>query len=43
MDKINSQIGGHPAAIEFNQAVGSIRTVVNTTQVQMLKVYPRNN
>ena len=43
MDKINSQMRGHPAAIEFNQAVGSIRTVVNTTQVQMLKLYPRNN
>jgi len=43
MDKINGQMMGHPAAVEFNQTVAPMRKVVNTTQVQMLKLYPRNN
>ncbi len=43
MDKINSQIAAHPAVVEFNSSVGSMRRVVNTTQVQTLKSYPRNN
>ena len=43
MDKINSQIMGHPAVVEFNKTAGSMRKVVNTTQVQTLKLYPRNN
>ena len=43
MDKINSQIAAHPAVAEFNSSVGSMRRVVNTTQVQTLKSYPRNN
>ena len=42
MDEINRQIANHPAAAEFNETVGEIRTIVNTTQVQTLKVYPRN-
>ena len=43
MDKINSQIMSHPAVVEFNRTAGSMRKVVNTTQVQTLKLYPRNN
>ena len=42
MDEINRQVANHPAAVEFNETVGEIRTIVNTTQVQTLKVYPRN-
>ena len=43
MDKINGQMRGHPAVIEFNRTAGPMREVVNTTLVQMLKLYPRNN
>ena len=43
MDRINSQIMNHPAVAEFNRTAGPMRKVVNTTQVQTLKLYPRNN
>jgi hypothetical protein len=32
----------HPAYAAFNAEVADMRTVVNTSQVQTLKVYPRN-
>ena len=43
MDKINSQIMVHPAVVEFNRTAGPMRKLVHTTQVQTLKLYPRNN
>ena len=42
LDAITQGISNHPAFAEFNQTVGEMRTVVNTTQLQMLKSYPRN-
>ncbi|MFL2536061.1 MAG: hypothetical protein ACJ0RQ_07540 [Candidatus Azotimanducaceae bacterium] len=42
MDHINAQIAAHPATAEFNKTAGSMRTVVNTSLVQTLKIYPRN-
>ena len=42
LDSITRGISNHPAFAEFNETVGEMRTVVNTTQLQMLKSYPRN-
>lgn len=39
---ISQQMLAHPAFAAFNAEVGDMRTVVNTTQVQILKAYPRN-
>lgn len=39
---ISEQLLAHPAYAAFNEEVGDLRTVVNTSQVQTLKVYPRN-
>ena len=39
---ISQQLLSHPAYAAFNEEVGGMRKVVNTTQVQMLKAYPRN-
>ena len=42
LDAITQGVISHPAFAEFNQAVAEMRTVVNTTQLQILKNYPRN-
>ena len=39
---ISQQMLMHPAYAAFNAEVADMRTVVNTSQVQTLKVYPRN-
>lgn len=39
---ISEQLMAHPAFSAFNTEVGSMRTIVNTTQVQVLKNYARN-
>ena len=38
---ISEKLLAHPAFAEFNNKVGGMRTIVNTTQVQMLKGYTR--
>jgi hypothetical protein len=39
---ISQQMLSHPAFAAFNAEVADMRTVVNTSQIQTLKVYPRN-
>ncbi|MEL0047746.1 MAG: hypothetical protein VW867_03795 [Gammaproteobacteria bacterium] len=39
---ISQQMLTHPAFAAFNAEVADMRTVVNTSQIQTLKVYPRN-
>ena len=41
LSSISEKLLAHPAFAEFNQKVGAMRTVVNTTQVQILKGYAR--
>jgi len=41
LSSISEQLLTHPAFARFNAAVGSKRTIVNTTQVQILKGYER--
>ena len=41
LSSISEQLLIHPAFARFNAAVGSKRTIVNTTQVQILKGYER--
>ena len=41
LSSISEQLLIHPAFVRFNAAVGSKRTIVNTTQVQILKGYER--
>ena len=41
LDAITRGISSHPAFAEFNQAVAEMRTVVNTTQLQILKNYQK--
>ena len=41
LTSISNQLLTHPAFAEFNSSVGSMRTLVNTTQLQILKGYAR--
>ena len=41
LSSITEKILAHPALASFNQSVGKMRTVVNTTQVQILKGYAK--
>ena len=41
VNAISEQLIAHPAFAEFNEAVGDMRTVVNTSQIQILKGYAR--
>ena len=41
LSSISEQLLIHPAFVRFNAAVGNKRTIVNTTQVQILKGYER--
>ena len=41
LSSITEKILAHPALASFNQSVGEMRTVVNTTQVQILKGYSK--
>jgi len=41
LSSISEKLLAHPAFSEFNSKVGGMRTIVNTTQVQMLKGYTR--
>ena len=42
LDAITRGISSHPGFAEFNQAVAEMRTVVNTTQPQILKNCQKN-
>ena len=41
LSSINEKVQAHSAFAEFNAKVGGMRTIVNTTQVQILKGYER--
>ena len=41
LSAISEKLLAHPAFADFNRKVGAMRTVVNTTQVQILKGYAR--
>ena len=41
LSSINEKVQAHSAFAEFNTKVGGMRTIVNTTQVQILKGYER--
>ena len=41
LSSISEKLLAHPAFAEFNSKVGGMRTIVNTTQVQILKGYIR--
>ena len=41
LSSINETVQAHSAFAEFNAKVGGMRTIVNTTQVQILKGYER--
>ena len=41
LSSINEKVQAHSAFAEFNSKVGDMRTIVNTTQVQILKGYER--
>ena len=41
LSAISEKLLAHPAFADFNRKVGAMRTVVNTTQVQILKGYVR--
>ncbi len=43
LDSLQNKAISHPAYAEFARAVGATRKIVNQTQVQILKGYPRNN
>ena len=42
LSAISEKLLAHPAFADFNRKVGAMRTVVNTTQVQILKGYARH-
>lgn len=42
LSALSQKISAHPAYIEFNKEVGNLREVVNVSQIQTLKVYPKH-
>jgi hypothetical protein len=41
LSSISEKLLAHPAFASFNRSVGKMRTVVNTTQIQILKGYAK--
>ena len=41
LSSLSEKMQAHSAFAEFNAKVGNMRTIVNTTQVQILKGYER--
>jgi hypothetical protein len=41
VNAISEQLLAHPAFAKFNEEVGGMRTVVNTSQIQILKGYAK--